>query len=539
MSTSVWDSARPLSLALLCALVCALAACPSTTGEDDGGTLEPAPAPAEPDPFHDPLSMPEEPTLSTNNFIESEACGSCHEQHYAEWRTSMHAYAITDPVFRGLVAARQADLAGTEDQFCMQCHTPLGVRSGQVPDNFTFEALDAVAKDGISCETCHKTTEVVRPYNNGHKIDEFGAMMGPIEDPRASNFHASQFTEHMGKSNFCGACHDVIETSGLNLERPYAEWLESPANDDGRTCQSCHMPTYEGQAATSPPGAPTRELHRHTWTGVDIPLVDGVLNEEEIEEQKGRIRELLTDIAHLTLSVEENEVSVGDQIDLYVNVENLLDSHNLPTGSTFIRQMWVEVIARDSTGKLLYQTGDLDANDDLKNHFSLLEPYADNDLISLGSELIDANGTPTIYTWRAIEHTSYALGPLYDRTYTLFVPTRRAAPGPIDITARLRFRSHAPHILRAVGMDEVSRNIDIYDLASDDITVAVDGDAPPTDAGVIDGGAEDAGAVEVDAGADAGAVEVDAGADAGPVEDDAGVPEIDGGRVDAGGGDAG
>lgn len=480
--------------------------------------------------------MPEEPTLSTNNFIESEACGSCHEQHYAEWRTSMHSYAITDPVFRGLVAARQADLGGTEDQFCMQCHTPLGVRSGQVPDNFSFNDLDAIAKDGISCETCHKTTEVVRPYNNGHKIDEFGAMMGPIEDPRASNFHASQVTEHMGKSNFCGACHDVVETSGLNLERPYAEWLESPAFEDGRNCQSCHMPTYEGQAATNPPGAPVRELHRHTWTGVDIPLVDGVLSDEEIEEQKGRIRSLLTDIARLTLSVEEGEVSAGDQIDLYVNVENLLDSHNLPTGSTFIRQMWVEVIAQDSTGKVIYKTGDLDANADLKNHFSVLEPYADNDLISLGSELIDATGTPTIFTWRAIEHTSYALSPLYDRTYTLFVPTRAAAAGPIDITARLRFRSHAPHILRAVGMDEVSRNIDIYDLASDDITVALHGVAPsdggvPTDAGAPgDAGVEDAGA------ADSGSEDA---LDAGPA--DAGA-DSDAGAADAGGdgtGDAG
>ena len=297
--------------------------------------------------------MPQSPTLSTTNFTESQACGACHENHYAEWKTSMHAYAITDPVFRALVLTRKADLAGTEDQFCMQCHTPLGTRSGQVSDNFNFDDLDAIAKDGVSCETCHKTTEVVRPYNNGHVIDEFGAMRGPIEDPVPAGFHASEPSDHLGKSNFCGACHDVIEVSGLNLERPYAEWLESPGAANYKSCQSCHMPTYQGRASVQPSETPERELHRHSFTGVDIPLVDGILTDEEIAAQKERIRTLLTDVARLTLDVERNAVAAGEQIDLYVNVENLLDSHNLPTGTTFIRQMWVEVIATDASAEQL------------------------------------------------------------------------------------------------------------------------------------------------------------------------------------------
>ena len=36
------------------------------------------------------------------DFQPAEACKTCHPQHYEEWRGSMHAYAITDPVFHAM-----------------------------------------------------------------------------------------------------------------------------------------------------------------------------------------------------------------------------------------------------------------------------------------------------------------------------------------------------------------------------------------------------------------------------------------------------
>ena len=52
----------------------------------------------------------------------------------------------------------------------------------------------------------------------------------------ANGVHESEHDAMFDDAKFCGVCHDVIETSGLQLERPYAEWLESPANPE-QPCQ--------------------------------------------------------------------------------------------------------------------------------------------------------------------------------------------------------------------------------------------------------------------------------------------------------------
>ena len=62
--------------------------------------------------LHDPLSMPAEATLSVESFRSASECAGCHPNHYAQWQTSMHAYATIDPIWRALVAVRQADFDG-------------------------------------------------------------------------------------------------------------------------------------------------------------------------------------------------------------------------------------------------------------------------------------------------------------------------------------------------------------------------------------------------------------------------------------------
>lgn len=455
---SGWTRAKGKSL-LVALVLAALAACADTCDPvyPDAGPLPDGGKAG--DELVDPLSMPTEPTLSVSNFTPSATCGECHVQHYEEWRTAMHAYATIDPVFRALVKVRQEDYGGAQDKFCLQCHSPIATRGGEIADNFSFDDLSEVALDGVGCETCHKVKEIARPYNSGLVLDEFAPMQGPIEDPQLSGFHASEKSDLLGRSVFCAACHDVIEVSGLNLERPYAEWLESPAALEGKTCQSCHMPTYMGRAVED---GPVRELHRHRFVGVDLPLVDGILTEEEREALKGDIRALLDGCGAIALSAPD-KVRAGAQLDLLVTVRNNIDAHNLPTGATFIRQLWVEVTVTDAAGNVLYQTGHLDENGDLRDHFSELDPYGDDDLILLSSGLIDHTGAPEIFPWRATEHISNALSPRYERTFPLFIPTKEAA-GPLRIEARLRFRSHPPYLLRRLGLEDKVERLEIYEI---------------------------------------------------------------------------
>jgi hypothetical protein len=434
---------------------------------DDAPTTPPETTAPE-DDFHDPLAMPAEPTLSPDSFNPSSSCGVCHERHYREWQGSMHAYSMVDPVFRALVAVRQADFDGEQDQFCLQCHSAIATRGGEIVPGFSFDDLSPIALEGIGCEACHKVAELVRPFNSGHRLEEDGPVRGPIADPVvADDIHASVASPLFKSSAFCGGCHDVVEVSGLELERPYGEWLESPAAVADTRCQDCHMPSYEGQAAA---GAPTRTLHTHRFVGVDVPLTDGFVSAEELAQIRGEVTALLGGAARLELGAPE-EIAAGQQLDVLVTVENLISGHNLPTGSTFIRELWVEVTATDANGEVLYQTGHLDANGDLRHHFSELDPYGDSDLLLFNGTLINRDGEPEIFPWKAAELVSTTIPPRYARTRTLFVPTASDTASPVTIRSRLRFRSHPPFLLRALGLDQLLDKIEIHDIASEEMSV--------------------------------------------------------------------
>jgi hypothetical protein len=421
------------------------------------------------DPVHDPLSRPVTPTLSPADFHSATRCGACHVQHYAEWSRSSHAYAVVDPVFRKLVAIRQADFEGAQDQFCMQCHTAIGTRGGEVVPNFRFEDLSPIVQEGITCEACHRVSGLARVYNAGHVLDPSGPIRGPIEDPAESGFHASEGSPLFRDSAFCGACHDVLEVDGLPLERPYAEWLASPAYADGRTCQDCHMPTYFGQAA---PLAPERDLHSHAWVGVDVPLEPSFATPDVVAAIREEVAALLDGAAGLTVTGPA-EVRAGGQLDLLVTVTNRVDGHSLPTGSTFLRQLWLEVVASDASGRIVYETGGLDANGDLRNYWSELDPFGDPDLVSFGSNFVNDRGEPELFSWRAALHTSTAIPPGYARTVTLFVPVPGDATGPITIAARVRFRSVPPFLLRKLDLGRFVPDVSVFDLASAALTIPV------------------------------------------------------------------
>ncbi len=434
----------------------------STTAGTGGGDTEVS-------SIYDPLSMPAEPTVSLDDFESAASCEACHPNHYAEWRRSSHAYSMVDPIYRSLVSLRRDHQGDAPDIFCTQCHSAIGARSGDIQPGFSFDELAALTNEGITCEACHKVSDIERSYNSGHVIDATGPIRGQITDPVETYAHESEGSELFEDARFCGACHDVIEMNGLPLERPYEEWTTSPAAEAGENCQSCHMPTSSGPAAHD---GPDRTLHSHTWVGVDVPLLEGFVTEEERSQIRDEVEALLQSAGTVTLALPE-AVTIGEQVDVVVSVFNDITAHNLPTGSTFLRQCWLEVVATDADGDVLFITGDLDANGDLRDHWSDLDPYGDHDLVVFHSGLLDEDANPTVFTHYSQEHRLSAIPPLYERTYTFFVPTAAAAAGELIISARLRFRAFPPFLLRLLGFDDYINQIEIFDIDVIDGTVTL------------------------------------------------------------------
>lgn len=449
----------------------ALAACPPAPAPEPTDASDTDP-PAPTGEAIDPLSMPAEPTLSLADARSATECATCHPDHARQWSRSNHAYAMIDPVFRRLVELRQVHRDGREDRFCTQCHSAIGVRSGDLAPGFAFDDLDPITLEGVTCEACHSATEVHRTENSGHVL----APGGPVTSRAASGAspHGTNVSDLLTRPEFCGGCHDVVELNGLPLERPYEEWRSSPARDAGQGCIDCHMDRFEGPAATG--AAPRTDLHDHTFAGVDLAFSQDFLDADGRADVEARIGRLLASAA--TVSVDAPaQVPAGVTADVVVTAQNLIGAHNLPTGSTFLRQLWLEVVATDATGRSLFHTGALDAQGDLKDWWSDSEPLGDPDLVGFHS-VLSKDGTPTFLPWDADELTTNAIAPGYPRTNTFFVPIPEDAVGPVTVTTRLRFRQIAPFVLRAIGMPDAVNDLRTWDLAQETAEIALVPRAP-------------------------------------------------------------
>jgi hypothetical protein len=454
----------PLLLPLHLACACAGAPKPSPNrGADTGPTVDPSPDTGPitpPDPgdgtVSDPLSMPLHPTLTLDEARSAATCASCHPDQVRDWEGTAHAWAMRDPVFQAATMLRQAEFDGAQDRFCLQCHSNLGSRGGALGPGFSFEGLPEVVAEGVTCVSCHQIDAVLRVENAGHSLDLAGPMRGPFADAAATPAHASAESALLTGAELCGSCHDVREINGLPLERPYAEWTSAPAAAEARPCQTCHMPAATGPAAV---GGPARPLRQHRFLGVSLPLDEDGVDEAIFNEKLAEVEALLTGVATLRLSARP-----GSPTDLLVTLRNELDGHAFPTGSTFNRQVWLELSVTDATGALLYQTGDLDENGDLRDAWSAIDPYGDADLIQLGSRLTAPGGAPTFLAWHATEHTNPALQPLQIRSYTLFVPTTADTAYPLRVEARLRMRAYGPYLMRALGLDALIDQLVIVDI---------------------------------------------------------------------------
>ncbi len=85
-----------------------------------------------------------------------------------------------------------------------------------------------------------------------------------------------------------------------------------------------------------------------------------------------------------------------DGIEFTAQVENGTDGHNVPTGFTGERLVFLQVNVTDSTGKVIFKSGDRDPNGDVRDHYSAfvrsgdleLDPY----LFSLQSHFVVQSG---------------------------------------------------------------------------------------------------------------------------------------------------
>ena len=422
-----------------------------------------------------------EALFAESRFPSAATCRTCHPKHYKEWSVSQHSYAQLSPVYLALNNKINQLASGTNGDFCLRCHSPVGANLGE---SSYISNLDRhpTSREGITCVVCHRLNQAYNKVSGRLALAE-GDLLMPVFGPmgnrelsrvldnrdqyrvvteskgkgRKIHNDARQFTS-ISTSTFCGSCHDVTLFNGFRLEEAFSEYRLSPAAAKGVSCQDCHMgkiqgvPSgYEHGPAAVVGGKPTRprKVTSHFFAGPDYSVLHpGIFPHNSDAQELATLEEWLkfdykagwgtdefednvpegavfpkrwasaTDrydgreiievqlerlalIREKRLEVLRNGYHQGNTVlekadrsgvVIKVQVKNGTDGHNVPTGFTGERLVWIHIKVTDREGTVIFQSGDLDPNGDVRDVESSYvhngEMPLDKQLFSLQSRFV-------------------------------------------------------------------------------------------------------------------------------------------------------
>ena len=90
-----------------------------------------------------------------NRYPSATTCATCHPSHYREWSASPHAYAQMSPIFNAFNGALLKLTNGTNGDFCIRCHTPVGMNLEE-PEFMSNMDRHPTSREGVTCVVCHR-----------------------------------------------------------------------------------------------------------------------------------------------------------------------------------------------------------------------------------------------------------------------------------------------------------------------------------------------------------------------------------------------
>jgi hypothetical protein len=431
----------------------------------------------------------------------SASCGLCHRE-YTEWQADSHSqsaknhrflnmYTGTDihgrigqPVqwgsdgYPGLPDPNlpytgpgfQPDNPGGRVGNCTTCHTPLASKAPNTMNcawsgchtSLTIERAAGIidapgsplapsAAEGISCEFCHKTGDVVLSAETGLPLPDMPGILSmklhrPADEAHQIFFgtlvdvsrEQDSYLPLLSQSEFCAGCHFGVfggvmgvgtMTGGVTVYNSYGEWLESPWSDPetGQTCQGCHMPVSDANWFVLPArGGIVRDyadLHDHKMLGIT----------DELFMQNA-------------VSMRATAQRSGDQLEVEVSITNDRTGHHIPTDAP-IRSMILVVEAQDGAGRpLALSAGPV--NPDYSGD------YAGVPGKTFAKVLRDlwTGEAPTAAIWRELELAEDTRLPAMATDTTRY--TFDAPAGAVTVNVRLLFRRAFYELAQQKGWDD-------------------------------------------------------------------------------------
>jgi nitrate/TMAO reductase-like tetraheme cytochrome c subunit len=285
------------------------------------------------------------------------------------------ARAVSDPEY-GLVT--EAGLPGrrvhaetrkfdqqTEPGFCASCHDVTFIDGFRLEEAFSEYKTSPASRRGETCQDCHMGNE---PGVAGGYPEGPGAVVGgkPTRSRRLSN--------HMT----AGPDYSVVHP-GLFPHNPDARELATLAE----------WLAFDHQAGWGTDefedGVDDEDVFPERWAWPE----DRYEAREILDDQQALLAEAfergtrLLKVGYRLGAVEVLRADAGG-LRLRVEVENGIDAHNVPTGFIGERLVWLQVVVSDAAGAVVFQSGDLDPNGDVRDLHSV---YVHNGELPLDTQL--------------------------------------------------------------------------------------------------------------------------------------------------------
>ncbi len=439
----------------------------------------------------------------------SASCGTaqCHKDIYDEWSVSAHRYAAMDASFQKVQSVMGQQNGPESTRYCGGCHDPISLFSGT--KNIFAADLTAQSgyKEGVSCVACHAIEKtdlkgnanfvIAPPKRYMWEMDTASALR-PVGDflirayPR---YHVASLERKMFKSpEFCAACHkqfidkEINKVGWVQLQNQYDNWRKSRWNKPGDAaktieCRECHMPLQRSNDPASgddkdynrSPDDHMVRSHRFLAANQFIPTAMHLPGgDEQVTLTEKWLRGQI-DIPEIAAKwrtgpavpiqlLAPMSAKAGAPVELQAELTNNKTGHDFPTGPLDIIQAWVELDVKDQSGKLVYQSGGLDAR-----HF--IAPGS----FMFKSEPIDVNGNlidhHNLWEMVGVRYRRAIFPGFSDRGDFRFVAPRGATE--LHVTARLMYRKIDQFLINFLFGEKSGMTAPVTVMSQDTCTIMI------------------------------------------------------------------
>lgn len=420
-------------------------------------------------------------------------------------------------------------------RWCAGCHDPVPFLSGAFDDPNYDDVNHPTAHAGVTCTVCHAVTHVHGTVGNGgYTLEEpphypFARSANPLLQwvnnqmvKAQPDFHKKTFLKPFHKTaEFCATCHKVSLPAELNHykeflrgQNHYDTFLLSGVSGHGvrsfyyppqakENCAACHMPLQASGdfGARDFDGSGRRTVHNHRFPGSNTGLFALLQREERfkahadgfqktIDMHADYLRGTAADGSDRKVRIDLFGLKPGGGLDgavtplrpqlpalepgkdyvVEVVVRTLGLGHPLTQGTVDSNELWVDFRAAAGGVEFARNGGMAKAEDGEVDRWA---HFINVHMLDRNGNRINRRNPQDIFT------------PLYDKQippgaaavlhYRITVPPAGDLKGPVELTARVRYRKFDYEYMTLVHGGKEPPQLPIVDLCEDTVTLPVKG----------------------------------------------------------------